>query len=361
MREAGGRLGFSPSAVVLHHRRSSLRAYWRQQRGYGRAEALLERKWPHMYNRAGHISWRGRMYGSGTTCSRGRRQRIYHGTWGTAPFQSLYEREPGAIGSLAAMPEWYLVIALLAMFSALGLLWRPVLVALPLLATAAAASIARALWAACSAHWPEPSAPRRTRWRQGGLLLLMFLAQPLARLIGRLGYGLTPWRVFGGSRMALPVARSCAVWSETWRSQDERTAELESVIRADGVTVLRGGDFDRWDLTVRGGLALVRLRMAIEEHGTGRQMVRARVSPVPSLFGVTVTLATGALALLAAIDGASIVAVGFSGSALLLIGAAIREAAAATGHVLSAIELHDARDRVTVHSATAAVEEAVAG
>ena len=28
--------------------------FWRQQRGYGRAEALLERKWPEKYNRRGH-------------------------------------------------------------------------------------------------------------------------------------------------------------------------------------------------------------------------------------------------------------------------------------------------------------------
>src|SRR6266545_4309085 len=46
LQERGWTLGFSPSAVVWHHRRNSVRAYWRQQRGYGEAEALLERKWP---------------------------------------------------------------------------------------------------------------------------------------------------------------------------------------------------------------------------------------------------------------------------------------------------------------------------
>ncbi|HEY3020897.1 MAG TPA: glycosyltransferase, partial [Solirubrobacteraceae bacterium] len=39
-------VGFSPAAVVWHHRRNSVRAYLRQQFHYGRAEGLLERKWP---------------------------------------------------------------------------------------------------------------------------------------------------------------------------------------------------------------------------------------------------------------------------------------------------------------------------
>src|SRR5437762_13716168 len=48
--ENGYRLGFSPSALVWHHRRPSVRAYWRQQVGYGYSEALLERKMPNKFN-----------------------------------------------------------------------------------------------------------------------------------------------------------------------------------------------------------------------------------------------------------------------------------------------------------------------
>ncbi len=55
----GWKLGFTPGAMVWHHRRSSTRAYLRQQWGYGKAEAMLERKWPEKYNLVGHLSWRG--------------------------------------------------------------------------------------------------------------------------------------------------------------------------------------------------------------------------------------------------------------------------------------------------------------
>ncbi len=58
---AGARLGlgFSHAAMVWHHRRGSLRAYWKQQQGYGRAEAPLEQKWPEKYNSLGHLTWQG--------------------------------------------------------------------------------------------------------------------------------------------------------------------------------------------------------------------------------------------------------------------------------------------------------------
>ena len=85
LQDRGGTLGFSPAALVWHHRRNSVRAYWRQQRGYGRAEALLEHKWPERYNAGGHFRWAGRIYDRGLTRHLLRVQRIYHGSWGTAP------------------------------------------------------------------------------------------------------------------------------------------------------------------------------------------------------------------------------------------------------------------------------------
>jgi hypothetical protein len=48
-----------------HHRRNSMAMYWRQQKGYGKAEALLEEKWPERYNAFGHLNWSGRLYGRG--------------------------------------------------------------------------------------------------------------------------------------------------------------------------------------------------------------------------------------------------------------------------------------------------------
>jgi hypothetical protein len=261
------------------------------------------------------------------------------------------------------MPEWYLLVALLGSLTALGLLWWPLLALVPLLVIAVAASVAHALSAAASAWAAEPVVARGARWRDRGLVFFLFLAQPLARLIGRLEYGLTPWRLTRSGRLAPPLPRTRAVWSETWRSQEERLAELESALRIGGAPVLRGGDFDRLDLVVRGALASTGVRMAIEEHGAGRQLVRFRVLPRPSVPGVVSTLITATLAVLAASDGALIAAVVLIGAVLTVVAAGLVEAAAATGHVQSAIEIHAAGARSPVRSRarSATPEEALAG
>ncbi|MBC8145978.1 MAG: glycosyltransferase, partial [bacterium] len=63
IQQQGWTIGFSPAAMVWHHRRNQVKIYLKQQRNYGRAEAMLEEKWPDKYNAAGHASWSGRMYG----------------------------------------------------------------------------------------------------------------------------------------------------------------------------------------------------------------------------------------------------------------------------------------------------------
>jgi hypothetical protein len=85
----------SPGAMDWHHRRNSLTMYWRQQRGYGKAEALLEQKWPERYSSAGHLAWAGRLYGRGFALPIAfRAARVYGGVWGSAAYQSLYQAAP---------------------------------------------------------------------------------------------------------------------------------------------------------------------------------------------------------------------------------------------------------------------------
>ena len=88
-RTRAGRIGFSPAAVVWHHRRDSVRAYWRQQRGYGAAEALLERKWPEKYNAAATSPGAAGSTEAASPGAGARRWRIYYGTWGSGLFQSI--------------------------------------------------------------------------------------------------------------------------------------------------------------------------------------------------------------------------------------------------------------------------------
>ena len=60
LQEQGLTLGFHAAARGLASPAQLASArYWRQQQGYGKAEALLERKWPERYNRRGHVDLGG--------------------------------------------------------------------------------------------------------------------------------------------------------------------------------------------------------------------------------------------------------------------------------------------------------------
>ena len=120
--------------------------------GYGKADAILARKWPEKYNAAGHVAWAGRIYGEGLLRELAwRRRRVYHGVWGSAPFHSVYGPAPSGLFSMAAMPEWYLVIFGLGALSAVGLLWAPLFLALlPLFVLAVSLSLVQAALQCCS-------------------------------------------------------------------------------------------------------------------------------------------------------------------------------------------------------------------
>jgi len=276
LQQEGWSLGFSPAALVWHHRRNSVRAYWKQQRGYGKAEAMLERKWPEKYNVAGHSVWSGRIYSNGLTYLGWRVRRIYHGQWGTAPYQSLYEPAPNLVESLPMMPEWYLVVFTFAGLSLLGLSWPPLLWTLPALVVAITVSMVQAGRCALGASYRTATGGFEL-WKRRGLTALLHLIQPLARLIGRVRHGLTFWRRRAVTGLAFPRPWTADVWTRSSRSVEERLQTIEKDLRERGCVAVRGGDCDHWDLEVNGGLfGSARLFMGIEYHGSGRQLLRLR-------------------------------------------------------------------------------------
>jgi GT2 family glycosyltransferase len=300
----GWTLGFNPAASVWHHSRNSVRAYWRQQRGYGKAEALLERKWPEKHQPSGSLTWGGRVYCKALVGALSVRSRIYHGIWGSAPFQSLYQPATSLCQSIPLMPEWYLIILWLATVSALGLLWRPLLLATPILIAAVSVSLVRAVNGATRARFvTNPCSPVRRLGMQG-LTALLYLLQPLARLTGRLRHGLTPWRFPVKLAPSLPYTRRFRFWSERWREPENTLRRVEGALRAHGAVVRRGGEFDRWDLQVRTGLfGRALLLMGIEDHGAGKQLIRFRIWPSCSRCGMALGAVLAVLGILAALDG----------------------------------------------------------
>ncbi len=133
--DAGYVIGFSPAAVVWHFRRNTVRAYCNQQRGYGKAEALVYSKHPLRFNQFGQAKWLGRIYGDlSAALLLSRRPVIYSGVFGRGLFQTLYEPPSTLSASLPLTFEWSAAALALAAggLAARGWWW---LLAVPLLAT----------------------------------------------------------------------------------------------------------------------------------------------------------------------------------------------------------------------------------
>jgi hypothetical protein len=292
LQEHGWTLGFSPAALVWHHRRNSIARYLKQQRGYAKAEALLAEKWPGKYNSFGHPTWGGRLYGNGNIKPLLQRPRIYHGTWGSALFQSIYEPAAGHfLLCLSLMPEWYALLLALGLGSALGLIWSPLLAVAPILFVCLALTIAQAAQGARRANFDSAFKNYACRLCLRGLVASLHLLQPAARLVGRVQHGLGPWNC-RKVRGNLPRPQLASVWCEEWAASEDRLASIESLLQKSGADVARGGDFDDWDLMVKGGLfGSVRVRTMTEEHGAGKQMFRLRAWPhLPKLMVLTTAL-----------------------------------------------------------------------
>jgi O-antigen biosynthesis protein len=337
LQQAGWTLGFSPAAVVWHHRRNSVRAYWRQQRGYGKAEAMLEHKWPEKYNVAGHAIWSGRIYTNGLTYLGWRGRRVYHGQWGTAPFQSLYEPAPSPLESLPMMPEWYLILFALGVFSLLGLAWEPFWLALPLLVLAGGISIVQAVRSALGASF-DVSLPPYERRKRRALTALLFLMQPLARLLGRIRHGLIFWRQRAAVGYTLPLPWTADIWAKHSLPIEQWLESFEVSLRQHGRPTVRGGEFSRWDLEARGGLlGSARLKMALEHHGSGRDLLRINCRPVCSTLGAAGFSLFAILDYAATAGGALGTGLVFGGLALLTFIRVFQECAAATASFLTVV------------------------
>jgi GT2 family glycosyltransferase len=338
LQQNGGRLGFHAGAMNWHHRRNDLKTYWKQQQGYGRAEALLEEKWPEKYNAAGHFSWSGRLYGRGLTCAiHLGRSRIYGGSWGGALFQSIYQPADGLWSALPRMPEWYLITAVLALMTLLGLVWDRLLWLAPLLALGIAAPVIQAVISALRADFPTPRPSLKGRLALRALTAVLHLVQPLARLVGRLRHGLTPWRRRICGRRRLQRFYCGRLWSEEWHAPETWLRKLADRLLHEKIPASAGGDFDPWDIQVRGGLfGSARLQLVVEEHGGGHQLLRYRIRSRFSPSGLVLIALLGILGILAGLESSKAACLLLSGGCTLLALQAARE------YVLSANALNRA-------------------
>ncbi len=341
--QATGRtIGYHPSAVVWHHRRNSIKAYWKQQKGYGKAEALLEEKWPEKYNGYGHLAWSGRIYGNGLTLPiQLKKEKIFHGSWGSALFQSVYEPAQGFITAIPLMPEWYLLVALLGMLAALSIFWSALMWVFPVFIASLAIVFIQAIVSAYRNTSLPPA--KKNNLKYIGLITFLHVIQPAARLFGRIRHGLTPWRKKTKNEkwdISLTLkAKYSTIWSEKWRATEEWLTDIENTLIGLKTRVKRGGDFDKWDLQTRNGISSVsRALFTIEEHGAGKQLIRMKAWTRPSKsFIISFSIFT-ALVVFAALDGVMIVSLILSLFLILFLSEYILDASITMHHFKKSLD-----------------------
>src|SRR5437879_4551175 len=162
---------------------------------------------------------------------------------------------------------------------------------------------------------------RFTRLRVLALLSMLHLSQPPARLWSRLAYSLTARKIRRFPTLSFPWPRMFQFWSEEWVDATELLLSLESVLRSSGAVVRRGGDYDSWDLEIRGGLfGGVRIRTVSENYGHGKHMLRLRSCPCFSISGAGTTLVL-MIACFGALLDRSVYAAGMLGTLSVMFGA----------------------------------------
>jgi len=322
--ERGYRIGFNPSAVVWHHRRRAVKGYWKQQVGYGISECLLEGKHPSKFNPWGHTFWAGRIYGPYPFFRLFAKPVIYHGLWGSAGFQPMYD--PGDGGVLTFLPramEWHFALLALA---ALGLFfpWALALLGLGIAYTGGycITCARKANVDVLEATHGPATFVRRLKWR-ATIGWLHFL-EPLARDWGRLKGGLAPWRtvqtpdrpIRRPSRwwQRLHPFRRTVRWTYPGNMGLEKHAILNGITRRltqMGCAVGWNPVSEAWDLKIRRGtLGETTLSAVVEHHGGPKRLARVRTVTRPPnalfwLYGILLAL-TGAVAGLGALPPAAI-------------------------------------------------------
>ena len=261
--DGGAQIAFSPAAQIRHHRRSTVKGYLKQQRGYGRAERMLSGPHRGRFNRLGQASWKGFIYGGSRVLPSLLRPVIYHGWQGLASYQPVTEETSAVAASWAGslLPLTLLSAAIGVALAPLSVWWLSLTVASILTVVGYGITIAIAVPS-------EPDEKHSTLAR--ALIGSLHVMQPFARLWGRL--------------RTRPLKRAEA--PHPWLgSRPDWLKQLAGELRSLGVTVQEGGPSQGWDLQVNAGpFASMRLVLAVVWNWEPRW--RARYAPRRSLLAV---------------------------------------------------------------------------
>ncbi len=304
--DAGHVIGFSPAAIVWHFRRNTVKAYCNQQRGYGKAEALVYSKHPFRFNLFGQAKWLGRIYGDlSTSLLLSRRPVIYSGVFGRGLFQTLYEPPSSLTAFLPLTFEWSAAALVLALAAVVGGGWWWLL-AVPLLVT----------WAMCvNGALKAPIDARFTGAEGPGAGGAADLSRPVAARMGadQMAHPRDARTAAGGPRSRPSSARvspgasgpfQLAYWSEAGTEKEALIDGLMEFLVRQKYFVVPDTGWSDWDLKIARGLCSRSLvTVCVENHGGAKRLLRVRCAMRLSRFAVFLLRSYAAMTAFALILG----------------------------------------------------------
>jgi GT2 family glycosyltransferase len=297
IQQAGWVVGFSPTAIVWHYRRFTLRAFLKQQDGYGEAESLLRFKHLIFFGPTGTAKWRGQIYGPQRFTWFIGRPVIYHGIFGEGFFQSIYPTPQSDVAAYLSSIEWF---ALTIFLFGLGI-FLPALRIVPYL------MLGGTLCVALSYMVRAQIEPKFDTVRARLLVMLLAFAQPLVRGFSRyftwLRFKRTPANVIRRHEDLPERARSVgslsrrAFWSEQGRDRHYLLGAMFELLEEEGWRYSADSGWNEWDIQIYGNFWWsIALQTVTEYHGAGKCLTRVRLRS--RLVTTTVIFSLIALSLL---------------------------------------------------------------
>ncbi len=275
VQQSGHEVAFSPSAIVWHHRRFTLKAFQRQQQGYGEAESMLRFKHLIFFGPTGNAKWRGQIYGSPRFSWFINRPIIYHGVFGEGFFQSIYPTPQSEIASYLRSVEWF---ALTVFLFGLGI-FLPEVRIVPYLMFGGTLCVALSYMLHANIEPKFDTIPAR--------LLVMCLAfwQPLVRGWSRyftwLQFKRTPRAVIATHEL-LPTGtdfsgslRRRSYWSEQGKDRHHLLGSIFALLEEEGWRYSTDTGWNDWDIHIYGNFWWsIALQSVTEYHGGPKCLTR---------------------------------------------------------------------------------------
>ena len=278
IQQAGWVIAFSPTAIVWHYRRFTLRAFLKQQDGYGEAESLLRFKHLIFFGPTGTAKWRGQIYGTTRFSWFVTRPVIYHGIFGEGFFQSIYPVPQSEVAAYLSSIEW--VVLTIFLFG-LGI-FLPALRIVPYLMVGGTFCVALSYMVRASIEPKFDTVYARL------MVMILAFVQPLVRGFSRyftwLRFKRTPASVIrkhehlperiraGGS-----LSRR-TYWSEQGRDRHYLLGALFELLEEEGWRYSTDSGWNDWDIQMYGNFWWsIALQTVTEYHGGGKCLTRMRL------------------------------------------------------------------------------------